>query len=258
MIDNKAGTCQLTGQKCVFVKSHIVPKAILNLKRESGRAPLKIFSLVKPSHPKRSQTGLYDQTIVGANGEKILAKLDDGAVKLLKAPIARESYVRDENGFILRDEIGKPSYYLIGGEHYPEIKLLVLSVFWRASLSRVEAVAAFKLPDAIEERKRQMIVSNTPGNSEEFGAWITRFRDVHGVPLISPVNMRLSGVPYVMVTFGQFQCHMKVSHDQTPTPFDEAQMIEKRIPILLGNFHDTNFGKDVGEKFRKFYNAIRN
>lgn len=61
-------------------------------------------------------------------------------------------------------------------------------------------------------------------------------------------------VPFVQMTFGQYHIYMKTAAVETPNPIDELQLNPQRpLPLLVGNFFDTQFGQHIRSKFREFY-----
>jgi hypothetical protein len=248
------GVCKLTGQHTKFIRSHIVPRSFLNLDYKRGEDPLRVYALNSKQQPKRSQTGLYDASIVGKPGEKILARLDAAASDFLNVPIKRADYVRDEHGFILRDADREKAAYLVAGDSYRDLKLFVLSIFWRASVSSLQELVGFRLRPGIEERIRSMLLANDPGIPEEMSVSILRYLDKYGVPLVTPNRIKIAGVPHVQTTFGQFRFFMKTANLASPSPVDEIQMRPgRRNVILTGNFLDGRFGQSIREKFRDLY-----
>src|SRR5205814_4797368 len=102
---------KLTDKHGTFVACHLVPRSFLDIRQFNGDVPLKIYSLHKQEYPRRSETGLYDKTIVCDDGERILAQLDTVANELLNVPIARDAYLKNQHGFIARDDTGKKVAY---------------------------------------------------------------------------------------------------------------------------------------------------
>jgi hypothetical protein len=248
------GTCKLTGSYGPFVKSHIVPRSFLDLTQRKGEPPLRVYPLHARGRTTDSQTGLYDRELVTVDGERVLARFDLAANCLLNAPVLRSSYLKDEHGFIARDQSGRRVGYALSSKHYSELKLFVLSIFWRASASQRPELADFKLAADVQRRVQGLLLAGEPAAPDELSVMIVRYTNDAGVPLITPNRIEIMKIPFVQMAFGQCHFYMKTTAIETPAPIDELQLDPRRsLGILLGDFFDTRFGSHIRRKFQEFY-----
>ena len=117
--------CKLTGKEGSGVDAHIIPRAFYRL--EGDQPPgLKVLSSTLGTYPRRSQIGEYDNLIVTEHGERLFSPYDDYAKELLID--GREAFheLRHENRIV---------GFGVDGYDYARLKLFILSVLWRASVS---------------------------------------------------------------------------------------------------------------------------
>ncbi len=251
---NAWGLCKLTDKYGRFVDCHIVPRSFLDLTQQRGESPLRVYSLHQRTRSKKSQTGIYDTEIVTNDGERVLARLDSSANRVLNAPIARRAYIKDERGFVARDQDGRRVGYMISPGFYADLKLFALSIFWRASVSKRPEFATFQLDREIETRIKALLSSSDPSSSEELSILITRYTNRLGAPFITPNRVTVMGVPFVQTTLGEYHFYMKTAAVETPQPIDELQLAPHRpLRVLIGDFFDTRFGQQIRSRFRQFY-----
>jgi hypothetical protein len=127
--------CKLTGIDGRPVKAHIIPKSFY-VKDPGERKPNKIITNTKGVYPKKSPIGIYDETIVTEEGERIFTSWDDYAAELLLAK---------KSDFKKRFNKGECIAFEIENYDYEKLKLFFLSVLWRASVSSHEFFKKVKL-----------------------------------------------------------------------------------------------------------------
>lgn len=85
--------CKLTGKEGSPAKAHIIPESFYLIDK-SDKRPLKILTNTKGIYPQKSWTGVYDESIITKEGEKLFSKYDDYAFKLLVEQFNATSVVR--------------------------------------------------------------------------------------------------------------------------------------------------------------------
>lgn len=146
----KSGTCALTGGHDVFVKCHLLPKAIF-----PEREKTKVADTKAQSRPKRRPVGPYSNELVTRCGEDILERYDDYGIRFLRRQVGQWS-LEDDN-----------KYWAVQGLDYARLKLFFISILWRC------AAASHPTPDYIDiadqmNTLRDMVRVGDPGPAEFF------------------------------------------------------------------------------------------
>ena len=115
-------TCRLCGRERKLVDSHIIPRAFFQIEPDQ---PPRLFSNRREFHPRRAPKGVYDQIVCEAC-ERRFSEYDNYAVKLL----IRERVVREPI-----KHRGATIAYVVPDIDYKNLKLFVIAVLWRASVS---------------------------------------------------------------------------------------------------------------------------
>ena len=149
------------------VRAHIIPKSFYNLDY-SQPIPLHILTNSDSGYDGKSFTGIYDSTIVTEKGERVFSGWDNYAHQLLVADRDELSEVRD-GGEVLC--LRAPQY------RYDQLKLFVLSVLWRASVSGQPYFAKVRLGPH-EEPIRQALLAGDPGDERFYSVTLACFVDL--------------------------------------------------------------------------------
>jgi hypothetical protein len=165
------GVCALTLEGGVFVRSHILPKALTGIGEGGKKATEHGLGHLRP---KRRPPGWYDEALVTKKGEDILARVDNNGIRELRDcgliwssensnSIARE---------VLDDSAGT-GLARIYSKHPERLRLFFLSLLWRASASRVSSMEHHQLPEDNEERLRELTATENIGAPNEFRIYLT-------------------------------------------------------------------------------------
>jgi hypothetical protein len=232
----KGGVCRLTRQHGKFVRAHIIPKSFF-LETKEGDEPMEIIHSKGAHPPKRNWTGIYDETLVIADGEKYFDELDDYAYKLLCRRPSRTDYLKDADGFIIRGDDGKPLGYQIATFEYPKLRRFFDSILWRMSASTHDFYASVKLD--FEETLRSCLLDRTPSERSLYNIQITRHLDELGGITFSP--HRLVNAPFSAIrsVCGRFSFTFVL--DDTQAEISEAFMTDKRLIVLTWPLEGTNY-----------------
>lgn len=159
MAKKKIGMCQLTGIVGQFCKSHLLPKA---LTRPAIRGMPFIEFGEGSGRPIRRWSSWTDQELVTKEGEKILADLDDWAIKALRK---HELVWSGWKGETLRakDWIQMPSLNSgvrsIDGIDGKRLRRFFHSLLWRAAATKRPEFGAVDLPPMDLELIRQNLLT---------------------------------------------------------------------------------------------------
>jgi len=137
--------CALTGRTGKFVKSHLLPKA-LTRPEEPG------LPLIQSGSGKKviiRRDSWYDKSLVTADGEAILADLDDWAIKFLRqSKLVWSGWGPQQSiGKLHTPLLGTPNGIRIIDICKPELlRLFFLSLLWRAAATDRPEFSEIKLP----------------------------------------------------------------------------------------------------------------
>jgi hypothetical protein len=152
------GTCRLTLEQGKFAKAHIVPLALT-------RPPVRGAAMIQAgegTQPVRRWTSWYDNGLVTAAGEQILAELDDWAIKELRQlrlvwsgwgpalSITGDHKPIDGTPWGIRR---------VTGGDWLRLRRFYLSILWRAAASAKAEFAPIAVCDSDLERLRKMILA---------------------------------------------------------------------------------------------------
>lgn len=74
--------CKLTGTEGKGINAHVIPKSFYSIDPHEP-LPTKLFTNKEGRYTKRSPIGIYDDSIVTEEGERVFSDLDDYAAELL-------------------------------------------------------------------------------------------------------------------------------------------------------------------------------
>lgn len=156
---SRDGVCKLTGESGRFVDSHLLPKA---LTKADGLAP-GLVQIGNGRKEKRSSSW-YDQHLVIAEGEKILAEYDDWAIRILrKHALVWSGWGPRISLNDFQPITGTPwGVRSISGDDWKKLRLFFLSLLWRAAATDRPEFHEVDIPPDHLERLRQMLLNGDP------------------------------------------------------------------------------------------------
>lgn len=166
------GVCALTRETGRFVDAHIIPRAFF---KTASPDP---FKEVGPDgeRPKRIRTGWYDPHLLTRAGEDILQPFDDAAAKAFIQRGFTYSTRRMEHdinslkpGFVANHE------YWIEDVDVRQLRLFVLSLLWRAAVSRNNAFDKVTVSPSHLEDLRRRLLAGDPGPHTDYPAYLGVF-----------------------------------------------------------------------------------
>lgn len=165
MSRKKLGICQLTGEHGIFVKCHIIPKALTRPTVKG--APLMQSSFGKGI--KKRWDSWYDQKLVIRKGEDYFSAIDDSAIRVLKQNqliwSSWETDKLDYEDFSSFSKIQDPKRQGIKNlslqpEDAKALVLFFYSILWRASVSKMRDMQYISLSEDEENTIKEMILGN--------------------------------------------------------------------------------------------------
>ncbi len=157
--------CKYCGQERPLVDAHIIPAAFCREMLGPGETTLYLLSKNPTEHTKRSPLGPYDPAILCRSCEDRFQKLDNYAARLL---------IRERDKAFQAVRVCEHPLFIAEQFDYARLKLFVLSVLWRASVSELPFCNRVDLGPRLA-RVRQMLEDSDPGSPTEFATFLTRW-----------------------------------------------------------------------------------
>lgn len=232
--------CRLCGQGRPLVKAHAVPEAFFRAisRMDTSGAPILVSN--KPLAPaKRAPIGVYDPQILCAECEKRFGPWDDYAASVLINELDTGMRALGAGREVLA--------FQRASVDYARLKLFFVSLAWRASVSAMPFYRNVNL-GPYEERARQMILNDQPGEVNEFGVVMARRiaspqMEAVASSMISPFREKLDGVNFVRIYLGRVVSYVKVDRRPMQSPFDEVVLRPGRPLVMPAQEFDR--GRDL-------------
>lgn len=161
MNENKrTGKCKLTFTDGLFVKSHLIPKALTTPSHKG----LPFMQSKSDAKPVRRWSSWYDSHLVTKAGEDILAEFDTWAIsELRKQKLVWSSWGKKKNlGSLHSTASGTPwGVRNVEGIDPIKLRLFFLSLLWRAAATNLPEFAEVQLPQTDLETLRKMLLNRT-------------------------------------------------------------------------------------------------
>ena len=198
----------------------------------------------KGIYPKRSPIGVYDEGILCRDCEDQFAVTDDyGQLLLLKSLSEAEPITQD--GTIIA--------IVFKRFDYAKLKLFVLSVLWRASVSSHPFYAKIDLGPH-ETRARNLFLTKDPGSPDDFAVTLAHFEEKVGLVPFCPYQEKYEGVNYCRLYMGGYVVLVKVDRRPAPSPIaDLALGKTPELYVISREFcrsQEVNIAKDIIRKAR--------
>lgn len=170
---------------------------------------MMLISKDPKSHPKKSPTGQYDGTILCADCDGLFSPWEQYTADTLTAAYAYDKY-KEKN---ITDD-----FYVIDGFDYFRLKLCLLSILWRMSVSTLPSFSNVQL-GPFEASIRQMLKDKNPGSADEFPIFLVRLIDeVGSATLRATVRRKRYGVNVYDLGLPGYIAFIKVDKQLTPMP----------------------------------------
>lgn len=187
--------------------------------------PKQIPQLVATSdqvYPKPRPIGVYDPGILCSQCEPLFSPYDDYGYRFFHPETQPEPvYVA-----------GTPIAYQIKNVDYAKLKLFIISVLWRASVSSQEFYAQVSL-GRYEKIARTHLLSSDPGGPDDFPVFFERFtHPAELIPILCPISVRIDGIRFYELTLNGYLVLVKV--DRRPVPSElEKIVLRPREPLVI-------------------------
>lgn len=228
--------CRLCLQeKAKLAKSHIVPAAFW---REGKAGPIQeppyLLSRQVGFFPRRAPVGVYDQTILCPECEKLFQEVDDYGIQVLLQDFS-SLFMPVMEGGVLRG---------FESRQVDQMKLLrfFVSVAWRASVSTQPFFRKVDLGDHLAEAAKSVLQPGVDVDRKHFSCMLTvrraegRIKDV-AESLISPVPKLLHGATCFELPFGRAVAVMRVGQPAFAALIEQSSLASsQKLHVLATDF----------------------
>lgn len=214
--------CQYCGENKKLIKAHIIPASFFKpLRADNGDVPYLMSDLLGV-FPKKSQTGVYDRTILCRACEDKFAQWDEFGFKTLVDSAKQLRSLRYQRKLLA---------FILPQVDIDQLKRFLLSVLWRASVSSQDFYKQVNL-GAYEDKIQSILENNTALDKDEYSFFLSRFDDQYfGSTMLDPRHECWDGVNYHRIYLGGFIAHIKV--DKRPSSPSFAPFIQQDTSDLI-------------------------
>ena len=237
-------TCQLCRQEVPLIDAHIIPRPFFRTK-EPGGVP-KFLSNTDGAYPKRAPIGIYDPGILCAICDGRLGRWDEYGIDLFLQRLVDFAPVVERGEIVaFRQE----------SFDYARLRLFLLSVLWRAHLSSHDMFRRVDLGERAV-RLRELIDSETPGDSTEFSITLSAFTvkgqiPTIGIPLADPFMETWDGVRSCRISFGVVTAYISVDAAPLPPALMTMGVIDGQPLVLVERDYSTSSEIEVARSIAR-------
>lgn len=217
--------CRLCRKEKQLIKAHIIPRKLYEPIREAsiGEPPSKqvprMYVVGTEQKSKQFQSGIYDSSILcrECDGD-LIGMWDNYGQTFLLNPLSSERHL---------DNIEKLVVYMIEEFDYKQLKLFFMSILWRAAITDNQFFAQITL-GSWEEKLRKMILTQNPGNENDFSVVIFKYEGDLSEIMQNPNKHRQDGVNYYHFRIPKYGFLIKV---------DQRSFHSELLPFVISPNH---------------------
>lgn len=203
------------------VKAHIIPQSFFVEHLGEGEIP-RLLSTSEKHYPKKSPIGEYDTDILCEPCEQTFSVVDDYGYEFFHQNGSRQ----------IIHEGTEAEAYVYRDVDYRLLKLFLLSVLWRASVSKRNFYAGVSL-GPYEERALKLIKEASAGESHEFPMLFEKFEYAEDlIPILCPTRKSFKGINGYQLLLNGFAIWIKVDSRPVPKGLREA-IFREGNPLLV-------------------------
>jgi len=218
-------TCLLCSKDEMLTKAHIMPDSMnRELRKVLGDDPNSPMLTIEKAtgQTKRYPMGTYDKTIICGPCDGSFSPWEKHATDILFAEHAWADLTLDGSQ--------RPVCYTLMNAEYKSLKLFVLSMLWKTSVSTQKFCAGVNLPVATVERLRTMLLAGDPGSARDFPVRICQFYNMDVGISFESHEETIDGLDHVVMYLPGYKLLVKV--DQKRVPLDPI-VITPDSPVLV-------------------------
>jgi len=218
----KTGICQLCLQeKLLCKKSHIIPAFMYQNLLDKDEYMLTVEFEGNNQKVSKQRSGEYESDILCKNCEGLISIYENYGAKVLyggslgkKEPRITTTLYKEPSGV---------EYTQCNGVNYTKLKLFLLSILWKASISNRDY---FENVDLTEHQEiiRIMILNNNPGKSNDYPILIFSFLKASTISeqiIIHPyVNISREGITFYNFQIAGFMYQFYINNTTVSHPED--------------------------------------
>src|SRR5262249_32645073 len=180
------------------------------------------------------QAGHYDSNILCEDCERKFSPYDAHGHSVFTNVFKEPNIYRDRDGY--------ECAYLLPNVDFRLLKLFVLGLLWKASVSRLFFYCKVDLGQRHESKIKSLIANGTIEDGDDYQFVCSHHKD-HPYPnvILPPLSQRIDGINYVHLYLPNVQFLVKV--DKRPLPGDFARIMIRPEPphyMVLFPFKGSN------------------
>jgi len=227
-------TCKLCNKAGALCKAHLLPKAFFRYiypeNKIAGNSIIKLEA--GQEFLKRRRVGSYDENILCSDCDNFLgSKYDEYGKKV---------FLDSEPQLV--HTVGEGRLLQFGGVNAGRLKLFILSVLWRFSISGAEDARNVCIPNKFQKSLKDMLLRSDPGDADQFSVVITRYayngriENLHKF-FVAPYRARMDGVNFWRVSIPNgYSLFIKV--DKRPQPKSLCKLTLSQGGAVLVLMHE--------------------
>ena len=227
--------CRFCGkEKPALIKAHIIPRSFFKLVRGDAKYSTELRASENAVTREALQAGYSDDDILCEECESKFTPYDTHGFAVFTKVFENQNIYRDPNEF--------ECAYLLPDVDFRLLKLFVLSVLWRASVSRLRFYRNVDLGQRHEDKIKSLIASGTIEGTDDYQFVCSHQKD-HPYPkvILEPWKRRIEDINYAQFYLPDVQILVKV--DKRPLPdFLRKIMVTSKPPhyIVLFPYKGSN------------------
>ena len=208
-----------------LAKAHIMPDSMNHVLRrifgEDRNTPMiaieKATGRIKP-HPM----GVYDKTILCGSCDAGFSTWEQHATNVL--------FTKHAWADVTYDSSGQPHHYRLLNADYAALKLFVLSMLWKTSVSSLHYCRRVNLTDAANQRLRTMLKAANPGDGGDFAVRICQFYGMDAGVTFESHEEVISGMAHAVMYLPGYKLLIKVDNQKVRL---DPVVIRPGTPVLV-------------------------
>jgi hypothetical protein len=198
------------------------------------------------SHTSNRPTGEYDNTILCADCDNSFSPWEKYTATVLFNEPQYKKATRNK------------TIMTVQNYDYAALKLCLLSILWKMSLSAKDVFEDIRL-GPYQDEIRDMLLQKNPGPQKQFPIFIARYSDRMGwLTMYAPVRARVKGAN--VYAYGLPGHRIYILVDQRPHPYGEVLNVslqpDKPLRMFVRQWQTANNIKQHNETFHTFFGAI--
>jgi len=240
--------CRFCDQdKPAIAKAHIIPRSFFKSVRGKGNYSVEMRASEKAVKEKFQQAGNYDDGILCEECERKFSQYDAHGHSVFTKVF--------EEPKIYRDPAGIARAYLLQDVDFRLLKLFVLSVLWRASVSSLDFFSNVDLGERHEDKMKSFISEATIEGANDYEFFCVHQRDAkYSKVILPPWKRRMDGINYIQLYLPDIQIVVKVDQRQLPKIFVPI-VVKPKAPHYLAFMPFK--GSTEADYFERMKEAIR-